>query len=183
MTASVALYDLSNARAILDEWLNESEGEVTPELEALLAELDVKADEKIERVALYIRERLARAAAVKEEVQRIQAIQKREEKAAESLKAYLHREMERLGKDKVNGLLCTVALQKNPPAVGTLLTDADLAVAYREEDPALAGVGQFIVEIPTSYRLDKDAVKAAAKNGDYIPPCITVSQGYSLRIR
>ena len=59
----MTLYQIADAREILDTWLLETEGEVTPELEALLAEIDGKADEKIERVALYIREQLALATA------------------------------------------------------------------------------------------------------------------------
>lgn len=173
---TAALYEISAMRDVLDRWLDESEGEVTPELEALMAELDAKADEKIERVALYIRERLARAAAVKEEVQRIQAIQKREEKAADSLKAYLHREMDRLGKDKVNGLLCTVALQKNPPSV-----KGDLS---QEQMQALHTAGlAFVKFIPASYALDRRAALDGWKADGELPDGLTVEQGTSLRIR
>lgn len=175
--STIALYEISAMRDILDRWLEESEGEVTPELEALMAELDAKADEKIERVALYIRERLSRAAAVKEEVQRIQAIQKREEKAAESLKGYLHREMERLGKDKVNGLLCTVAVQKNPPSVKGEVDAAELwGEAVNQWRP-------MIRYIPESFVLDRKAVLDAYKAGQPIPDGLIVEQDTSLRIR
>ncbi len=174
---SVALYEISAMRDVLDRWLEESEGEVTPELEALMAELDAKADEKIERVALYIRERLARAAAVKEEVQRIAAIQKREEKAAESLKAYLHREMDRLGKTKVAGLLCTVALQNNPPSVKG---EIDAAVLWGEAPNEWRSLVKYV---PESFVLDRRAVLDAHKAGQPIPDGLTVEQGQSLRIR
>jgi hypothetical protein len=179
---TVKLYELSEARAILDAWLEESEGELTPEIEALLAELDVSADEKIERVALYIRERKATAAAVEFEADRLKAIQKREERAAKSLTDYLTREMERLGKDKVNGLLCTVAFQKNPPAVQCLLSQEELRrhfIGTITNSP----VQQFVVEEPATYRVDAAAVKDAQKHGHPIPPEISITQGKSLRIR
>jgi hypothetical protein len=174
--SSVALYEISEMRNVLDQWLDESEGEVTPELEQLMTELDAKADEKIERVALYIRERLARAGAVKEEVQRIQAIQKREEKAAESLKAYLHREMDRLGKTKVSGLLCTVALQNNPPSVKGEIDADGLLNLYTAGLP-------YVRHVPASYVLDRRAVLDMHKSGGVIPPALTVEQSQSLRIR
>lgn len=174
------LYEIKDARRILDEWLSESEGEVTPELEELLAQIDGQADEKIERVALYIRERLAQAKGVREERDRLDATVKREEKAAESLKGYLKMQMEHLGKTKVNGLLATIAIQRNSqPSVTHALTDADLAHAYEVHAP----VAQFIKEIPVSYRIDRDAVLAAQKAGDPIPPEIVVELGSHLRIR
>lgn len=173
---SVALYEIAEMRRVLDGWLEESEGECTPEMEQLLADVDAKADEKIERVALYIRERLAHAAAVKEEVQRLQAIQKREEKAADSLKAYLHRQMDALGKEKVNGLLCTVAMQKNPPSVKGDVPPSVLA-------ELMDSAAQFVVYTPATYTLNWRAVLDAHKAGQPIPDGLTIEQGTSLRIR
>ncbi len=173
---TMALYEISNARDILDGWLAESEGEVTPELEALLAEIDAKADEKIERVALYIRERQSHAAAVKEEVIRLTTMVKREERAADSLKAYLHRQMDALGKDRVNGVLCTVALQNNPPSVKGDLDEGALR-QLEVSEPA------FVRHVPESFALDRKAVLDAHKAGKPIPDGLTVEQGQSLRIR
>lgn len=183
MTATMKLYEITNARDVLDTWLAESEGEMTPELEAMLNELDGQADEKIERVALYVRERLANAEAVKVEQQRLLGIQKREEKAAESLKAYLKRQMEALGKTKVNGLLATIAIQKNSqPSMTHVLTGDALALHF-------AGlienskVEQFVREIPVSYTIDRDAVLTAWRAGDALPDEIIVEHGTHLRIR
>lgn len=178
--SSVALYEISAMRNVLDAWLEETDGEITPELDELLAEVEGMATEKIERVGLYIRERVSHAKAVKEEVDRLKAIVTREERAAESLKAYLHRQMEALGKPKVEGKLCTVAIQRNSqPAVTCALSDEDLAKQYAED----TAVAQFIREVPVSYRLDRDAVLQAYKAGDAIPADIVVSLGSHVRIR
>lgn len=180
MGTTMKLYEIKDARAILDTWLDETEGELTPELAELLDQIDGQADEKIERVALYIRERLAQAKAVREERDRLDATVKREERAAESLKTYLKLQMESLGKTKVNGLLATIAIQRNSqPSVTHALTDADLAHAYETHAP----VAQFIREIPVSYRIDRDAVLAAQKAGDAIPSEIVIELGNHLRIR
>lgn len=181
MSGAIKLYELSAARDILDTWLAESDGEVTPELDALLDELDGQTDEKIERVALYVRERLATAAAVKEERNRLDAIVKREEKAAESLKGYLKTRMERLGKTKVNGLLCTVAIQNNSVAsVTTALESDDLRDHYNSAgDPLLP----YILRTVT-YSINRESVLAATKTGGtVVPPEIIVERGTHLRIR
>lgn len=178
---TTTLYELANARDILDQWLSESEGEVTPELEALLAELDADANAKIERVALYIREQKALAESAKIERDRLAGMASARLKAAESLTGYLHREMDRLGKDRVNGTLATVALQKNPPSVKGDLAQPDLYDLYetwrRGEGPA------FVKLVPEVYVLDKDAVKAAAKAGQPIPPGLSVAQTVGVRIK
>ena len=174
---TVALYEIAEMRTILDSWLAESEGELTPELEALLAEVDEKADAKIERVALYVRERKAHAAAVKEERDRLDALVKRETRAAESLTDYLHRQMTALGKDRVNGVLCTVALQKNPPAVVGDVSPETLKDAWQQ------GETKFIRHIPESFALDRKSVVDAFKAGQPIPDGLTVEQGQSVRIR
>lgn len=177
MTAdTMKLYEIADSREILDHWLLETEGEVTPELEALLAELDAKADEKIERVALYVREQKSLAAAAKEERDRISGVVKRRETAAASLMAYLQREMERLGKTKVTGLLATIALQKNPPSVKGELSD-DLLRTYAQID------APFVRHVPESFALDRKAVLDLHKNGQPIPDGLTIEQSESLRIR
>lgn len=170
MTTSIALYEIANMRAILDTWLVESEGELTPEIEALLAEVDEQADTKIERVGLYIRERKAHAAAVKEERDRLDAMVKRETRAAESLLDYLDRQMTALGKDKVNGVFCTVAFQKNSQPAVTCVVDA-------KELPA-----ELHREV-VSYTLNRDEVLRRWKANETLPETITVVHGRHLRIR
>lgn len=178
---TTTLYEIADARDILDLWLLESDGEVTPELEALLAEVDADANAKIERVALYIREQKALADAAKQERDRLAGIASARLKAAESLTSYLHREMDRLGKDRVNGVLATVALQKNPPSVKGELAQPDLYDLY--ESWRRGDAPEFVKLIPENYVLNKDAVKAAAKAGQPIPAGLTVEQSVGVRIR
>jgi hypothetical protein len=173
---STTLYELANARDILDGWLAESDGEVTPELEALLSEVDAKADDKIERVALYIREQKALADAAKVERDRLNGIASARLKAAESLTSYLHREMDRLGKDKVNGVLATIALQKNPPSVKGDLSEEELRTLYAS-GPAI------VKHVPESFVLDRKAALAAHKAGQVLPSGLTIEQSIGLRIR
>ncbi len=174
---TIPLYELAAMRDVLTGWLEEVEGEVTPTLEALLADQEGAENEKIERVALFIREQLATVEAIKIEEDRLTARRKARENKVAGLKDYLQRNMERIGTEKVQGLLCTVALQRSPPAVTTALTSDDLGGRYARGDR------EFITEIPASYRLNREAVLAAWKAQQQIPEAVLVTQSRHLRIR
>lgn len=170
------LYEIADQRQVLNDWLLESEGEVTPELEALMAECEGDETTKIERVALYIREQKSAAEAVKIERDRLAALVKKHENAATSLTAYMAREMDRLGRDKVTGVLVTVAFQNNPPSVKGELVEELLAAIYAN-GPAIVKL------IPASYQLDRKAALQAHKAGQALPEGLMVEQTRSLRIR
>src|ERR1041385_4066528 len=171
------LYALTDLRELLTARLEESEGVLTPEMETELDELDGKNEHKIERCALWMREQQLEADALKAEEERLLARRKARETAAESLKGYLKAHMERLGRDRGNRPLATVALPRSPPASATALSSADPAMRYSAGDHA------FITEVPASYRLNRDAVLAAWKAGAPIPPTINVTQNLHLRIK
>jgi hypothetical protein len=179
MTATLRLYEIAHMRDLLDAKLSETEGEVTPELEQQLDELGAQASEKIERVALYIREQLATAVAVKEEEARLSARRRSMERAAEGLKAYLQRNMEALSIEKVPGLLCTVALQNNPPSVKGEITESTLRDWFNEA----ADLSRFVRYIPAQYALDRRGVLEHYKATNHLPDGLTVEQGRSVRIR
>jgi hypothetical protein len=149
---------------------------LTPELEAELDALTLAGSEKIERVALYIREQLATARAIKEEEDRIKARRQAAEKSADSLKRYLERNMERLHVERVDGLLCTVALQSNPPAVVSQLDEPALRNLVMT-DPDL------VTHVPESFTLNKRAVLDLHRAGGTLPVGVLVTVGSSLRIR
>jgi len=171
------LYEIASARDILDSWLAESEGEMTPELEQMLNELDGQADEKIERVGLYIRERSAEAKAVREERDRLDALMRRDERAVDSLKSYVKAQMERLGKTKVNGLLATVAIQKNSQPSVTTTADAESLYDLGDARPFIKREEKVV------YTLDRDAIIATWKAGTPIPATIVVDHGTHVRVR
>lgn len=179
--SAVALYELADARDILDQWLSESEGELTPEIETLLNELEGAIDEKVERVALYIIEQLSHAKALKAEEERLAQRRKAREKAAASLKDYLAQQMDRFGKQKVDGKLCTVAFQKNPPSVTPIIEsdEADFRNVFMIAP-------EFVTRVPESYSWNKRAILDAAKAGplpEDIAKRVSITQSVSLRIR
>lgn len=171
------LYEASEALRITDEWLEETGGELTPELEALLDSAEGTFADKVERVALKAKALEAEAKAIKEERDRLTARVMARENGAKSLKAYLQRCLEASGKDKVNGLLVTVAIQQNPPSVqvGPMVDEVEL---YEAGCP-------YIERVPERFILNKSDLLADYKaNGERVlPNGITVTRSTSLRIR
>jgi len=175
----IKLYELTEARDILDLFLAEEEGVETPEIAALFAELAGDIDEKVERTALWIKEKDAESAALKAEEQRLAARRKTIENRVDRTKRYLEYQLELLGRDKVNGLLVTVALQlNNPKLVGELSQDqlADLEVEHVD---VLRGCVKLI---PAARQLDRGQALLALKEGHAIAG-LSVERSRSLRIR
>jgi hypothetical protein len=175
--ASTRLYELANMREVLDRLLEETEGELTPELEAQLDAVDGAANDKIERVGLFIREQLAHAEGIRIEETRLVARRKAHERVAEQLKHYLQQQMERLGKTKVDGLLCTVALQRNSAPTIECVVDAKAVLAGPQGD-------LFAERVETvEYRLRRPALIDAWKANQPLPTGVTVTLGHHVRIR
>jgi phage gp36-like protein len=173
--SDVRLYDLGNARDVIDEWLAEQGGEWTPEIEQLLADLDLQFPVKVENVALYVRELLARAKAVETERLRLHAMEKALDNAAAGLKAYLQREMLRYGKTKVEGKLCTVALQDNSAA--KLITPEYTTEQMRTFHEA----GERWVRAHVVYAIDRGVLETI--KADELPDGVRFEKGQHVRIR
>ena len=174
---TMTLYDTTDAIAQVLAWLEESEGEWTPEIEALMSEAEGNFTTKAERVALVVRDRLALAKANEEAAAHHGKRAQSFVKAANGLKAYLQREMERAGMTKVNAPLVTIALQLNPEKV----------VAPEWDEESLRGMAahapQFVTQKPATFALNKAAILIAHKNGQPIPDGVSIERSSSLRIR
>jgi len=113
MTAHMRLWEVGDEIAAIGEELMESGGELTPEMEARLDAMTGAWEEKVERIALYALERKATAAGAKLEAERLAAIQRSHERAHDGLKGYLHREMERIGRPKLETARVRIRTQRN----------------------------------------------------------------------
>lgn len=187
MTATVTLYERTEALRLVDEWIAEHEEELLaaggdvsalPELAELLDAAEGDFKEKAERVALKVRELMAECVAVELEADRLNKRAAARKRAADSLKEYLKLNMEKAGVEKVNGLLCNVAIQKSPPSVRHAMTQAALCLAACD-----TRFESMVDEVPSVFKLDAKAVIAAAKEGRELPEGVTVEQGTHLRIR
>lgn len=181
MTSTTLRELIGDERHALDALLEETEGEVTPEIAALWAELDDKIASKVESWGLWIARQASMLNAIDAEIARLEGRKSAVKRAIASSKAELQRQMELAGLDKVKGVLVTVALQKNPPSVKGELAQPDLWKLY---EAWRVGEGpEFVTRVPEVYKLDRDAVKVAHKAGQPIPAGLTVEQGTSLRVR
>lgn len=162
------LRELGVARTILDEWLAETEGEETPEIQDLLAKLDGETAEKVQRWGLYLIDREATAAFMeaeekfyRAEADRLKARRVAYEAATERSRAQLQFQLESQGIGDIDGPLCSVKLQRNP---AKLVGDVDaetLAAWFADENPTY---NSFVRYTPEQFALDRDAIKNAAKN-------------------
>lgn len=180
MTAALRLYDTVDALQTVESWLIEHDGELTPELSELLDQALGDFGAKVERVALKVRELEQSAEAVKAEATRLAARAKSYETAAARLKAYLHLELQRAGRDKVEGpnKLATVAVQKNSAPAVTFTrqpTDDDAAFGFAVTIPEQV--------IPASVQWDRAALVAAFKSNAPLPDGVEITVGTHVRIR
>ena len=138
------LYELNRAIADFDLEIDEETGEVL-NLAGLDA-LELERDEKIENIALWVKNLTAEAAAIKAEVQNLTKRQKAAENKAERLKDYL---MDNLAGEKF----------KTPKVAISYRTSE--AVEITDEDL----IPEEFLAIKTEYKPDKKAIKDELKAG------------------
>lgn len=116
MTALPSLYELGTDLEALIERILEAGGVIDEATEAELAQLRGDFRSKAERVGLYHLNLKAQVGAVDVEIKRLQALKAVRENAADSLKAYLLREMQRVGERKLetDRIVITVVTNSRP---------------------------------------------------------------------
>lgn len=165
---TLKLYEISSEYEMVISALQENGGELTADLEAALERVNEAFDCKAEKVCLYVRNLLSLASAAKGEIERLQALAKSRTTAAESLKDYLFREMQRVGKEKIERPLAKLRIQAN--SVPSIQCDhpETLPTEYQH--------------ITVSYSVDRDAVLRTLKNNQALPEGIVVERKSHLRI-
>lgn len=143
------IHQLSGDDAALFELLQELDGEMTPEAEALLEEHLGNLSDKADGYAVIISELQQDAIKFKAEADRLAARASARLNAAQRLKDRLLAYMGEMGREKLEGALFTIARQKNPPSLEVL-------------DEALVPE-QFLRVIPESRVVDKKALIAHLK--------------------
>lgn len=175
MPSTLKGHELAGEWRALDELLLESEGELTPEIEQLLAQLEATTTDKLEKIGLVAQRYTNTAKAIKLEEERLAARRKAHENGAAKLKAYAGRILDEIGQPFVKGVLCSVAWQNNPESIDGELSEAQL----RE----LAVVAPEIVRIiPEKLELDRKAALEYSRTFA-LPEGLAVTRGRHVRIR
>lgn len=143
------LYELGEARDILDGFLAETEGEETPEVKDLFEQWQAEVEQKVEATGLYIRELIAESIAMQAEQERMALRRQAHENRIEKLKEYLAAQMQRIGLERVKGPRLTVAFQNSGAVLvvdETVWTPEKLEV-LRKEWPQYVRVKPEVVEL------------------------------------
>lgn len=171
MTATARpLYLIASDLDVLADLLYESGGELTPEIELRLAQLEGEFEQKAEGIGLLVKNVTAMASMVKAERQ---ALAERETKltgTAARLKDYLKTHMEQIGRPKIETPKIKLAIQNN---------GGNPAVKYEGE--VLALPDRFIKTV-TTHSVNVEEVLAAHKSGEVLPAGLTVERGTHLRV-
>lgn len=137
--------------------LEESGGELTPELEAGLARYTENRKVKAERIVKFTRRMKTQAAALKVEASEITAMASRKAKAASNLERYLLAEMQALGEKKMHTDLFTISRAR----IGIPRIETNIPIW---EIPR-----KFVRIIPEERLLDKKVALAIMKADNKVP--------------
>lgn len=159
------LRELGQAQDILDKWLEETEGEETPEIAELWEQLQGDKREKVIRWGLHLLDRYAIEVLMEAEgrfylnegerlLARLKAYKANTERSEEQLQLQL----EAQGIEGVEAATVSVKLQDNPPKVVGDLSADQMAEMFLNPE-----LQQYIRYQPEAFALDRNAVKAAAK--------------------
>lgn len=118
-------------------------------------------DEEAESIAVYIKQLLAEAKMLKAEKAAIAKRQSQKEKQAESLKTYLFKSMQALGRQKIDMPRAVMSLKKNAPS---LVIDDEISFVEWAEEHNLAHLLKYSMP-----EVKKNDVKALCKKGEEIP--------------
>ena len=161
------LYDLGHAfNGVMDMALDETMDLTVLEecLQSIEADITVKCENGIG----LIRSLENLRDGMKTEAQRLTERQRVIDNRIRSIKEWYQRNLDAMGKSKVETLRGTMAVQNNPPSLK--VTDADqIPICY-------------LTLVPARYEVDKDAVKNALKAGEAVSGA-HLEQRRSLRIR
>lgn len=141
------------------EALEEAGGELPPELEELLDQVEGDVRQKVERTGLVVLNLLANVKEIKAERDRLKALAAGYERQANSLKEYLKVQLQRLGETRVDGARCKVRVQRAsrpaitapegvPPDFQRVRIELDGTKAYEHVKPLLEKDG------PDSFDVD-----------------------------
>lgn len=148
--------------------------EAIPAIAALLAFDEAQFQTALERWALKVTALKADSEAVKQERVRIQVRETRWAKAADALKGYIQRQMEARQVPKFKSALVSITVARNSAPTVRALSESTL-----EE---LFALGSPFVSQQVTYKIDRDLVLGALKNGEAIPEGLIVETGRHLRI-
>lgn len=119
---SFNLYELSEMYMNIWDLVGDDEADLDS-LEKALQTVESELSDKAENIARLVKNIEANAEVIKAEETRLAKKRKTLENKKDWFKSYLENQLKTIGKEKIEGQLFTVRLQKNPPSVNVLNED------------------------------------------------------------
>lgn len=158
------LKELVRQEAELEQAIIDSYGEVTPEIEERLKEIDLKIPEKVDRYHMFMEGLRAKAAERKRMAEELLEVSKGLEKALVKCQDYMLYVMNETGNPLLEGTF--VKFRKSS------------SLSVNVDD--LEKVPKEFVKERVSRSADKTAIKSAIREGKHIPG-VTVEENFGIR--
>ncbi len=164
------LYEITADLAKVNDLIDDADGEITPEVEEVLAGLEVALTDKVQGYVVVIRKITMEADALKAEEARLTKRRKNRERTVADLRARLAESLKLADTPKVKTLAGTVSLTKK---YSVTIDDVDALTDARPE----------LVKVVTTRTPDKRAILADIKStGEPIDGCTLVAnEGITIR--
>lgn len=130
-----------------------------------LTGIEGEFDEKAESIAIYYKQLLAEAKMLKAEKAAIAKRQSQKEKQAESLKTYLFKSMQALGRQKIDMPRAVMSLKKNAPS---LVIDDEISFVEWAEEHNLDHLLKYSMPEVKKRMMSRLSAKRAKKSPLYI---------------
>lgn len=166
-TKPLRLYELAESLSWIDQQLEESDGELTPDIETALEALQGAFSAKVDAVCLLRQNAIAEADVCAQESLRLTKRAESSMRKANSLKQFLFGAFKRAGVTKLKTARWTVYIQASPPSIRWTRRIDELPPDYR----------RVKVEVNT------ERAHEVRRAGKQLPDGFVVEQSEHLRIR
>jgi len=150
---AISLYKISEELNLIVSDIEEAEGEMTTEQEALFAQLQNQLTSKTDGVVEFVRKKKDRLDAISKRIKELQAMKSSETKSMERFEDYCRNCMTMLQTDRVEGEYGIIKLRKKPQSV-EIIDDTLLDAKYKI--------------VTTDIKIDKKLIAADLKKGDTV---------------
>lgn len=174
----LSLYDLQALAFRTELELEESGGELTPEIEQALATTEAEIPRKIDAYKGYLDFLAARAEQLAQTIKTLQAKKKAAENATKRVREYVKDTMTTFGLKKIKGDVYTATLTEKK---GIDVNEDEVLAPYK--DRALAFSESLPPYISVELKISKTGISDVTKDNDVLPAGITRTKSDLLTIR
>lgn len=175
---SNTLFQLTTQMAAIEDALDETGGELTPELEELWEETGASLIQKVDNYNALILKMQTYSDNLGAEIKRLQALKKTADNSLNRVKGHVKDAMVANGFSKLEGAYCKMSLSSSTSTV----VDEDLLL-----QPYGGKIQKFQEQLPSwltvEFKVNKTALKDAYKDKDVTPAGVQFVKGTTLRIK